>query len=206
MHRHRFAVGHLSQRGRHYPVWSPFRAEPGEFAMAKIDLSKISRKISAKPELPAAGNGVGAATAPTAESGLERLRGILCGSLLEKYAHEAARIETRVAMEASKIRAEVGELTRRFEGRIAQIDSSSQRGQAELREQILKQSSVLNDAIVERSDKALQKIDKGFQELRDSKIERSQFTNFLASLTSHLDQQVAPPNAARAGAGHQGSR
>jgi hypothetical protein len=176
--------------------------------MAKIDLSKISRRISSKPEVPAArAPGMPTAdTAPRAEDGLERLRGIIFGSLLEKYAQQAARIETRVAMEASKIRTEVGELTRRFESRIAQIDSRSARTQSELREQILAQSNLLNDTIRERSENALQKIDDGLQTLRDTKIERSQFSNFLASLTSHLDQQGARPDASRANTRHQEHR
>jgi len=171
--------------------------------MAKIDLSKISRRISSKPEVSAAS---GAAATPGAEDGLERLREILFGSLLEKYAQQAARIETRVAMEASKIRTEVGELTRRFESRITQIDKRSLQTQGDLREQILTQSNLLNDTIKERSEKTLQMIDKGLQELRDTKIERSQFSNFLASLTSHLDHEGAQTRAAAANPRHQESR
>lgn len=170
--------------------------------MAKIDLSKISRKISSKPEPQAASK----PAAPAAEDGLERLRAILFGSLREKYAQQAARIETRVAMEASKIRSEVGELTRRLESRIDQIDSRSARTQSDLREQILSQSNLLNETIKERGEKMLQVIDRGLQELRDTKIERSQFSNFLAGLTSHLDQQSAQPSAMPTNTQHPGSR
>ena len=161
--------------------------------MAKIDLSRISRRSTPRPRPILRSE-------PPAVQGaddLSRLREIIFGSFLSEYEQQIARIETRVAMEASKVRTEVAEIVRQLEGRIAQVDARAQKAQCDLRQQILSQSNLLSDAIQEHSEQAIHLVEKGLQELRVKKIDRTAFSTFLDNLRTHLDQQSAASGSQR---------
>jgi len=166
--------------------------------MAKINLSRISARVTPKAEAPASEakpvpNGA-AGAADKHEIGA--LRDILFGTLLKENEEEMARVETRVAMEASKIRSEFGEFGRRLEDRIAEIDARTSKGLNELREQILSQSNLLNDAIQERNEQVALHVNKGMQDLRASKIDRATFSSLLFKLATHLNQEGKAASAA----------
>lgn len=122
-------------------------------------------------------------------SEMEQLRKLIFGNALGGYEREVARVETRIAMEASKIRTEIGELGRRLEGRIAEIDMRATKGHSELGEQITSQATMLRNAVDDRSEKTLGIVNKSLQEIRDQKVDRGAFASFLSNLGQHLDAE-----------------
>jgi ABC-type phosphate transport system auxiliary subunit len=159
--------------------------------MAKINLSRISARVTPKAGAPAPEAKVAPQRVDDAAGKQEigALRDILFGTMLEQHDQEMARVETRIAMEASKIRSEFGEFARRFEDRIAEIDARTSKGLNDLREQILSQSNLLNDAIQERNEQVVSHVNKGLQDLRAAKIDRATFSSLLSKLAAHLERE-----------------
>jgi len=128
-------------------------------------------------------------------SEMEQLRQLIFGNVLSGYEKEVARVETRIAMEASKIRTEIGELGRRLESRIAEIDLRATKGHSELSGQITSQAAMLRTAVDERSEKTLGIVEKSLQEIRDQKVDRGAFASFLSNLGQHLDVETKQSEA-----------
>lgn len=163
--------------------------------MAKINLSRISARVTPKAAAPASEPKAAhprAADAAGNEREIGALRDILFGTMLERHDQEMERVETRVAMEASKIRSEFGEFARRFEDRIAEIDARTSKGLNDLREQILSQSNLLNDAIRERNEQVVRHVTKGLEDLRAEKIDRATFSSLLSELATQLESDGKP--------------
>jgi hypothetical protein len=112
--------------------------------MAKINLSRISARVTPKAEAPAseAKPAPGAAAGEDDKQEIGALRDILFGTMLEENERELARVETRIATDASKIRSEFGEFGRRLEDRIAEVDARTSKGLNDLREQIISQTKL----------------------------------------------------------------
>jgi len=167
--------------------------------MAKINLSRISKRVIPKAAPATDVRPVASAAAvtdPKAGDGIENLREIIFGSMIKKYEEEIARLENRVAMEATSIRSEVAELSRTLENRVSEIDSICSKGESGIREKILDQSNQLTEAIRECSEKAIASMNEGVQEIRDNKIDRRTFANFLVNLGAHLDHDGSQRQAA----------
>lgn len=167
--------------------------------MAKINLSKISRRAIFKAAPPARVAPKASATVANDAKdgeGIENLREIIFGSMMEKYEEEIARLENRVAMEATSIRAEIAELGRTLENRVSEIDTGCSQAESVIREQILDQSNQLTEAIQECSERAIALMNAGVQEIRDQKIDRTTFANFLVNLGAHLDHDGSQKQAA----------
>lgn len=132
---------------------------------------------------------------------LGKLREIVFGDLLSRYGQELARLENRIAAEAAEVREELGQLGRRIEDRITDIDTRATKEQDSLRDQILSQSSALKDSIREQGEQAIKSVDEGLKELRASKIDHGTFSSFLRDLAEHVDKTAkkAPANAAKTG-------
>jgi hypothetical protein len=130
---------------------------------------------------------------------LGKLREIVFGDLLGRYGQELARLENRIAAEATQIREELGQLGRRIEDRVAEIDTRAVKEQTALREQILAQSNKLKESIREHGEKASKLVDEGLTELRASKIDQGTFAGFLRDLAAHVDAttKAAPTDSAK---------
>jgi hypothetical protein len=189
--------------------------------MAKIDLSKISARMTPKAargtaDAPHAPSGAEATYAPCAANAmptpngappqnggtnadLGQLREILFGAALKESEQEVARVETRVAMESARVRSEFGDFGRRLEERITEIDARSSKSLSDLREQLLAQSNLLSDAIQERNEQVILHVNKGLQELKQSKIDRTAFSNLLftlgATLAKEAEAAITEPEA-----------
>jgi hypothetical protein len=138
------------------------------------------------------GNGGGAGD-------LGKLREIVFGDLLTRYGQELARLENRIAADAAKVREELGQLGRRIEDRITEIDTRAVKEQDALRDQILSQSNTLKESIREQGEQATKSVDAGLKELRASKIDHGTFSSFLRDLAEHVDKtaEKAPVGAAK---------
>ena len=177
--------------------------------MAKIDLSKISARITPKaargaadaqpaPSDAEATRAVNAMPTPddaaqlngVVNGDLGQLREILFGAALKESEQEVARVETRVAMESARVRSEFGEFGRRLEERIAEIDTRSSKSLSDLREQLLAQSNLLSDAIQERNEHVVLHVNKALRELHQSKIDRTAFSNLLFTLAATLNKEA----------------
>lgn len=124
---------------------------------------------------------------------LDRLRGIIFGSLQTDQEKALARLENRIAAQSAKVRGELDEIVRRLENRIEELDARSSKDQDDLREQLLSQSNLLNDAIEERSAQVSQLVNEGLRDLAHAKLDRQRFSSFLVNLKAHLDQAEEAP-------------
>ena len=163
--------------------------------MPKLRLGKDGKKNGTKSEEAAAVETTAVPHATVAgdeQSELGRLRGILFGSLQNDHEQALARLENRIASQASQMRGELEDLVRRLENRISELDARSARDQGDLREQMHSQRNLLNDAIEERSAQVTKLVNDGIEELKESKIDRHRFAKFLTDLSQHLEQQSGP--------------
>jgi len=119
-------------------------------------------------------------------SDIKALREIIFGKLFEECEQLMTRLEDRLAGEASRLRSELGELDRKLADRMEQIEARNVKAHSDLREQLLSQSNLLNDAIQERGEHVSKKLEDGLAELRESKIDRTTFSSFLGGLASHI--------------------
>jgi hypothetical protein len=117
---------------------------------------------------------------------METLRAILIGNLPEMIREALERLTARVAEQSAAFRGELDELERRLEKRIADIEQRANASRNELRDQILSQSKLLSDSIQERSDHAIQVSMKGVTELRQVKLDRNAFADFLRHTAEHF--------------------
>lgn len=164
--------------------------------MPKLRLGKDAKKNGTKNESEVA-TSVTSVALPAAGSSdeqneLGRLRGILFGSLQTDHEQALARLENRIAGQAAQLRGELEDLVRRLENRISELDARSTRDQGDLRDQMHSQRNLLNDAIEERAAQVTKLVTEGVTELRDTKIDRHRFSQFLTDLSKHLEQQSAP--------------
>ncbi|MEM7410051.1 MAG: hypothetical protein AAF430_07455 [Myxococcota bacterium] len=157
--------------------------------MAKLNLKKISKKSAEAPEAPATETEATETTpASTAEADeLSRLRGILFGSAINEQEQALARIENRMAAHAAEVRGEIDALGRRLENRISELGARANQDQNSVREQLLGQSELLKNSVQERSDQTLLLVNRGIEELREHKIDRTKLSEFLLDLGSRLE-------------------
>ena len=184
--------------------------------MPKIGLAGASKKTD-DTEASEAPNGAHLAETPHHEphhDDLDRLRGIIFGSLQNDQERALARLENRIAAQSAKIRGELDEIVRRLENRIEELDTRSSKDHDDLREQLLSQSNLLNDAIEERSAQVTEIVNEGLTDLANTKLDRQRFSAFVTSLREHLDQEApaqesrqvtAAPEAATSGAESNGT-
>jgi len=172
---------------------------------AESDAAPVDESLTWDPKLraseehadeakPGANGGNGGAAGD-----LGKLREIVFGDLLGHYGQELARLENKIAAEATQIREELGQLGRRIEDRVTEIDTRAIKEQTTLREQILSQSNKLKDSIREHGEQATKLVDEGLTELRASKIDQGTFSSFLRDLAAHVDEttKAAPANSAK---------
>ena len=126
---------------------------------------------------------------PDAASDLEQLREIICGALFNDYERAMDRLEQRIGVEAAALRSELAAIDRRVSDRIREIEARNTHAHSDLRDQLLSQSNLLNDAIQERSAHITRSMNEGLQELRETKIDRTTFSSFLGNLAAHIGEQ-----------------
>jgi hypothetical protein len=143
--------------------------------------TKVPDDREAAPQTPAA--------SPGGHDELEKLRGILFGNLQHEQGQALARLESRIAAQSTKLRAELDEIVQRIENRIEELDTRSTRDHDDLREQLLSQSSLVNEAIEERSAQVTDLVDQGIRDLGHAKLDRQRFAEFVSGLKVHLDQE-----------------
>ena len=120
---------------------------------------------------------------------LERLRNIVLGGVVSEFTQAVEQFEQRIDAEGASLRAELEKFEQRVEDRLAEVDSRSCQGQTELREQLSLQSNKLGDMIKERSAEAVRLANEGMQELRQSKLDGTDFAAFVKALSAHLAEQ-----------------
>ena len=156
--------------------------------MAKLNLNKITKKSpEVAPEKSTAETVTETPTTTSETDELARLRGILFGSTMNEQEQALARIENRMAAHAAEVRTELDALGRRLENRIAELGARANQDQNSVREQLMGQSELLKNSIQERSDQTLLLVNRGLEELRDNKIDRTKLSEFLLDLGSRLE-------------------
>lgn len=128
-------------------------------------------------------------------SEIKALREIIFGKLFEEYDQLMQRLEEKLTGEASRLRNELVDLDRKLADRLEQIEVRNVKAHSDLREQLLSQSNLLNDAIQERGEHVNKRLEDGLAELRESKIDRSTFSSFLGGLASHIGELRAASGA-----------
>jgi hypothetical protein len=129
---------------------------------------------------------------------LGRLRGIILGSLQNDQDQALASLENRIASQSAKIRGELDAIVRRLENRIEELDTRSSKDQDDLREKLLSQSKLLNDAIEERSAQVTAIVKKGLTDLGNTKLDRQRFSAFVTNLREHLGKEELAQEATSA--------
>jgi hypothetical protein len=173
--------------------------EAGAVGLNRGEPAKAS--ASTQTAEPSPGRPTGAAFSAMAggasdpASDIKALREIIFGKLFEEYEQLMTRLEERLAGEASHLRSELAELDRTLAGRMEQIEARNVKAHSDLREQLLSQSNLLNDAIQERGEHVSKRLEDGLAELRETKIDRTTFSSFLGSLASHIGELRAASGA-----------
>ena len=146
---------------------------------------------SATPESPAATTPT--PVTPTVGNGgeLDRLREIVFGSQINEFGTAVAELEAKLVHEEEQVKLEIDKLEKRLEERLVEIDTRTGRGQTELRDQILKMSNELCERINSRGDHVLKIANEGLAELRQRKLDESQFTEVLRKLASGVETKKA---------------
>ncbi len=167
--------------------------------MAFIDLTKSSEesKDGKKPAVDPTPNGdalEAAAAGGALDESLLQLRQIIFGNRMSEFEEEVVRLENRIASESALVRQEVEELGRRLEKRITEIDTRATKGHSDLREQLLSQSNLLTDAIQERAEQAMNALNQGLQEVRESKLDNKTLANLLVNLATEITTEPASGN------------
>jgi hypothetical protein len=122
---------------------------------------------------------------------LATLRDLLIGPLPELYASQIERLETRIAESASEFAIALAVLERRLEKRILAVDAASRAGDSELREQLFDEMRVVNEAIQTCHAQAVDRFERGLEEVRNAKLDHAAFASFLEGLARHLSREDA---------------
>jgi hypothetical protein len=195
--------------------------------MARINLSSLMARTAAKPgsagmdrtpQVNSAANAYGtsngrggakdaglpmmaALAAPAAAgsgpSDLASIREILLGALPEQYERQIERLEVKIAEGAADLRIALSALERRLEKRIVGVDAATRTSNGELRQQLLEEMRVVNEAVQTYHAKAMRRIEEGLQEIQSSKLDQATFSSFLGSLARHLGREDAARNDAQ---------
>src|SRR2546426_2185777 len=116
---------------------------------------------------------------------LERIRAILIGNLPEILTQAVDRLTATITEQSASFRGDLDGLEQKLNRRIAELEARSNHGHNELRDQILSQSKLLTDSIQERSEHAVLVSMRSVKELREAKLDRIDFTEFLRHMAEH---------------------
>jgi hypothetical protein len=160
-------------------------------------MTKIYDALQMAEAERAAGRGVpqsasaGFATHASGGSELEQLRAILIGNLPQLLEEAIGRLSAKIGEQSASLRTEFEELEQKLGRRITEIEARSNQGHSDLREQILSQSKLLTDSIQERGEHAIQVSVQGVKELREGKLDRGDFAEFLRNMAEHFARAAA---------------
>jgi hypothetical protein len=122
---------------------------------------------------------------------LEKIRAILVGNLPDMIAEALERLSVRITEQSATFRSDLDGLERKLNARITEIEARSNCGRNDLRDQILSQSKLLTDSIQERSEHAIEVSMKGVMELREAKLDRRSFADFLRHTSEHFARSAS---------------
>jgi hypothetical protein len=122
---------------------------------------------------------------------LASIREILLGPLPEELVRQIERIEVKISQGAADLSAALSAFEQRLEKRVGAVDATTRTANGELRQQLLEEMRVVNEAVETYHAKAMRRIEEGLQELRTAKLDQSTFSSFLQSLARYLSRDDA---------------